>query len=345
VSLQSNPAPSGAPRTALPAHHRAGGGFRNPWSGSTPTGLRGLFRWALERARRRAAPLPDPPRVVVPAHANPRAAHAEIRVTAVGHSTFLIQLGPLNIVTDPVWSERCSPLSFAGPRRRHAPGISLDALPPIDVVLLSHDHYDHFDDATIRALAQRHPDATWCAPLGVAAKLRARGARRVVERDWWESTVLGDARVTCLPAAHFSGRTPFDRDATLWCGWAVESQGRRVYFVGDTGMHPEFAEIGRHLGAIDVVFVPVGAYEPRWFMRPVHMNPEEAVDAFGRITAPNPDHPTVMVAMHWGTFILTDEPPDEPPERVGNAWLAERRPADRLWVFAPGETRTLKSAP
>ena len=272
---------------------------------------------------------------------------AELRLTAVGHSTFLIQFGALNILTDPVWSERASPLAFAGPKRRHAPGLALDALPPIDLVLLSHDHYDHFDDTTVRALAQRFPDATWCAPLGVGARLRARGVRRVVESDWWEVTALGaelrDARVTCLPAAHFSGRTPFDRDRTLWCGWAIEVGERRIYFAGDTGSHPEFDLIGRRLGLVDAVFMPIGAYEPRWFMRPVHLDPDEALAAFGALTAPHPAHPTVMVAMHWGTFILTDEPPDEPPRRIVNAWKQEQRPDERLWLLAPGETRAFNS--
>jgi N-acyl-phosphatidylethanolamine-hydrolysing phospholipase D len=275
----------------------------------------------------------------------PRAAHAELRITAVGHSTFLIQLGPLNILTDPVWSERCSPLSFAGPQRRHPPGLALDALPPIDLVLLSHDHYDHLDDATVRALARQHPDATWCAPLGVGSRLRARGVRTIVERDWWERAEVGDARVTCVPAAHFSGRTPFDRDSTLWSGWAVEAHGRRIYFVGDTGLHPEFGAIGRHLGALDVVLMPVGAYEPRWFMRPVHLDPEDALGAFAALTASHGAHPTVMIAMHWGTFVLTDEPPDEPPRRIAEAWHAARRPVERLWILAPGETRTISSAP
>ncbi|MCE9602237.1 MAG: MBL fold metallo-hydrolase [Gemmatimonadetes bacterium] len=286
---------------------------------------------------------------MAPLHARPRARRDEMLITAVGHSTFLIQVGALNILTDPVWGERASPLAFAGPRRRHAPGLAFDALPPIDLVLLSHDHYDHLDDATVRALARQHPGATWCAPVGVGARLRSRGVRTVIERDWWQvaslGPALGDARVTCLPAAHFSGRTPFDRDRTLWCGWAIEIAGRRIYFVGDTGLHPEFEAIGRHLGALDAVLMPIGAYEPRWFMRPVHLDPDEALAAFGSLTASHGAHATVMVAMHWGTFVLTDESPDEPPRRIAEAWERERRPAERLWVLAPGETRSLSSAP
>ncbi len=338
MSPESITPPSAAP----PAHHRPGGGFRNPWPGTRPTGIGGLVRWALERARRDSrGPLAPAPALARPAPASPRAGPDEVRLTAVGHSTFLLQLGPLNILTDPVWGERASPLAFAGPRRRHPPGIALDALPPIDLVLQSHDHYDHLCDTTVRALARAHPEATWCAPLGVAARLRARGVGHVVERDWWQDAVIGTAEVRCVPAAHFSGRTPFDRDATLWCGWAVRAHGHQVYFVGDTGMHPEFGTIGAHLGPCDLVLMPIGAYEPRWFMRPVHLDPDEALAAFGALTAAHPQHRTVMVGMHWGTFILTDEPPDEPPRRAAAAWAAHGRAAERLWVLAPGETRVL----
>jgi N-acyl-phosphatidylethanolamine-hydrolysing phospholipase D len=301
------------------------------------------LRWGFERLRRGPSPIVPAPALASPAHARPRAEHDDLRITAIGHSSFLLQLGTLNVLTDPVWGERASPLTFLGPKRRHPPGLTLDALPPIDIVLQSHDHYDHFDVTTVRALAQRHPDATWCAPLGVGARLRALGVRAIVERDWWERVDLGDATLSCLPAAHFSGRTPFDRDRTLWCGWAVAAHGRRVYFVGDTGAHPEFARIGAHLGPCDVILLPVGAYEPRWFMKPVHLDPHEAVAAFRDVTSAHPAHPSVMVAMHWGTFVLTDEPVDEPPRRTRDAWATEGLPPDRLWILQPGETRALSS--
>jgi len=334
-----------APLAARPAHHRPGGGFRNPWPGTQPTGLRGLLKWAYDRARRRStARLAAPPTLATPAQAVPRAAAHELRLTAVGHSTFLLQLGGLNILTDPIWGERASPFTFAGPRRRHAPGLAFDALPPIDIVLQSHDHYDHFCEGTVRALARAHPDATWCAPIGVAARLRARGVKRTVERDWWESARVGDATVHCLPAAHFSGRTPFDRDQTLWCGWSVEAHARRAYFVGDTGAHPDFGLIGSRLGACDLVMMPVGAYEPRWFMRSVHMDPAEALAAFNELTRSHGAHRSVMVAMHWGTFVLTDEATDEPPRRTKELWAEAGRPSDRLWVLSPGETRALDRA-
>lgn len=306
--------------------------------------MSGLLRWAVERSRRTRPRTPPPLRLHTPDVVHPRAAASELRVTAIGHSTFLLQLGGLNILTDPVFSDRASPLPFAGPRRHHAPGLALYALPPIDLVLQSHDHYDHFDDAAVRHLARAHPSATWCAPLGVAARLRARGVREIVERDWWASAHVGAATVTCVPAAHFSGRTPFDRDRTLWCGWAVTIGTQRIYFVGDTGFHPLFPEIGERLGACDIVFMPVGAYEPRWFMKPVHLDPDEALEAFAGITRAHPAHPTVMVAMHWGCFTLTDEPMDEPTQRTEAGWAERGWPADRLWVLNPGETRAARNA-
>lgn len=244
-----------------------------------------------ERARGRVGPSESVhhlPRVLSrgeapapPAHrpevALPRGPRDECRITAIGHSAFLLQVGGLNVLTDPVFVDRASPFQWAGPRRLRAPGLARADLPPIDLVLQSHDHYDHLDLHTARWLAQRDPGATWC-----------------------------------VPAAHFSGRTPFDRDATLWCGWSLRVAGHRIYFVGDTGFHPEFATIGARLGAWDAILMPVGAYAPRWFMRPVHCDPDDALTAFDALTAPHPTHPTVMLAMHWGTFALSDEPIDEP---------------------------------
>jgi N-acyl-phosphatidylethanolamine-hydrolysing phospholipase D len=289
------------------------------------------------------APADDPsalPAVVPHAVVAPRADDGALRVTWVGHATFLLQVGPLNVLTDPVWSDRCSPVAWAGPTRRVAPGIAFDALPPIDLVLLSHDHYDHLDDATVRALARAHPAAWWCAPSGVGPLLAARGVERVSERDWWDVHVVGDATVTCVPAQHFSGRSAVGRDRTLWCGWTLAAHGWRCWFVGDTGFHPEFGTIGARAGPFDLVCMPIGAYAPRWFMAPVHVDPDEAVRAVVEATAAHRDAPTpAMAAMHWGTFRLTDEPLHEPPQRARAAWDAAGLPPDALWVMAPGETR------
>lgn len=327
-----------------PAHHTPDGRFRNPWPGEAERGLGGILRWTMERMQGgsvfRAAG--TPPGTHEPDLRLPRGGIRENRITWIGHSSFLLQVGAVNILTDPVWSPRASPLSWAGPRRLTAPGVALDALPPVDVVLQSHDHYDHFDDATVRALALRDPGAIWCAPLGVERQLRARGVGRVIECDWHAQADAGDARVTCVPARHFAGRTITGRNATLWCGWIAEVAGHRVYFVGDSAAHPDFGDIARRYGPFDAVLMPIGAYDPRWFMRPVHVDPDEAVAAFAAIREVHPTHATVMVAMHWGTFVLTDEPVDEPPRRVRAAWAARALPPDDLWILGPGETRALR---
>ncbi|HEY6854391.1 MAG TPA: MBL fold metallo-hydrolase [Gemmatimonadales bacterium] len=325
----------------MAAHHRPGGGFQNPWTNGREPGFRDFLKWVLIERPRHGRP-PDPPRAVfvraTPSFPTPRAPAERTVLTWVGHSTFLLQIGGLNVLTDPMWSARASPVSFAGPRRWVAPGIAFDALPPIDVVLQSHNHYDHLDTTTVRRLAAAHPTARWLAPLGVAALLRGAAAVQVLERDWWEEYAVGGVRFVCTPARHFSSRHLFDRNATLWCGWAAIAAGRRVLFGGDSAYHPAFAEIGSRCGPFDVALLPIGAYEPRWFMRFVHMSPEETVQALVDL---DPAGRTALVPMHWGTFKLTDEPMDEPPARVARAWEAAGRPADRLWRLAHGETRAL----
>ncbi|MBI3504626.1 MAG: MBL fold metallo-hydrolase [Proteobacteria bacterium] len=300
-----------------------------------------MFRWMLERAARGRigfAVRGAPPRLRTPAVAYPRAGRDECRITWIGHSSFLIQAGGLNVLTDPMWGDRASPLSWAGPRRLVPPGLPFDALPPIDLVLQSHDHYDHLCDSTVRALAAHHPSAHWFAPLGVGSQLRDRGVAHVTERDWHEAASIGDATVTCVPARHFSGRSVTNRNHSLWAGWVLATGPYRLYFAGDSGKHPDFAELGRRHGPFDAVLMPIGAYDPRWFMQPVHLDPEEAVDAFAEAADPAT---SVMIAMHWGTFVLTDEPVDEPPLRARTAWRARGFDDERLWVMAPGETRAL----
>ena len=339
-----------APRVAEPAavppsHHRPGGGFRNPWPDSAPRGYQALLKWILvERGLREVAREPDRSLFarVAPCIASPRAAPGTLAVTWIGHATVLLQLGGLNILTDPVWSERASPLQFTGPRRWVAPGVAFDALPPIDLVLLSHNHYDHLDDRTIRRLVERWPESRWLTPLGLARFVHARGARHVQELDWWQETHVGSSMVACTPAQHFSARGLADRNATLWCGWSLALGERRVFFAGDTGYHPEFGRIAARYGPFEVALLPVGAYEPRWFMRPVHMNPEDAVGAFRDLCAhTHGSAHTVMVPIHWGTFKLTDEPMDEPPERTRAAWERAGLPIEDLWILAHGETRAI----
>jgi N-acyl-phosphatidylethanolamine-hydrolysing phospholipase D len=267
-----------------------------------------------------------------------RAAGDEIVVTWVGHSTFLLQIGAVNILLDPVWSDRASPVQFAGPKRFVPPGVEFDSLPPIDLVLLSHDHYDHLDIGTVRRITSAHSDVRWLAPLGVGAWLRARGAVVEAELDWWQSIRTHDLDITCTSAQHFSGRWLTNRDSTLWCGWTIRSGDRAVFFSGDTGRHPEFGAITRRLGPFDAAFLPIGAYDPRWFMGPVHMAPEEAVSAYADIVAENDGRDCRFIAMHWGTFKLTDEPMDEPPMLTRKAWAEMGLDPKALWIAGFGET-------
>lgn len=325
-----------------PPHHNPAGGFRNPWPQSTTLGFGGMLRWWHDRLRN--PPPPDAaqllPHTVGPAFERPRAAPERLTMTWVGHSTFLLQLGGMNLLTDPIWSDRCSPVGWAGPRRWVPPGIPFDELPSIDVVLLSHDHYDHLDATSVTRLAARNPEARWFVPLGLAGLVRRLGVRAVSELDWWEQEAIASLTIGCTPAQHFSGRRPWQRDRTLWCGWSAATAGRRLLFVGDTGYHPEFARIGERFGPFDVILVPIGAYEPRWFMQPVHMDPEEAIRACVDLRGAAAEI-AYCVPMHWGTFKLTDEPMDEPPRRAREAWDSARLPRERFWQLAHGESRAL----
>ncbi len=325
----------------IPSHHTPTGRFRNPWPGSTPHGLRDVLKWVWDRrTRRRADPTLAPafPRVA-PTFPSPHAAAGEIVLTWIGHSTFLLQIGSTNILLDPIWSNRASPVTFAGPKRLVAPAVPFDSLPPIDLVILSHDHYDHLDRATVRMLGTSHPRAEWLAPLGLGSWLRARGVTVTAELDWWQSVKTHDLDITCTPAQHFSGRRPNNRDSTLWCGWVVRAGDRAIFFAGDTGRHPEFSAIATRLGPFDAALLPIGAYDPRWFMQPVHMAPEEAVSAYADIAAANAGRPCRFIATHWGTFKLTDEPMDEPPALTRVEWEKARLDPEMLWVMAHGETR------
>ena len=325
------------------SHHDATG-FQNPWPGSTPHGIGGLLKWMMTRSGGAATPSP-PEHTTLPSSAisskPPLDRSDKLAITWIGHSSFLLQCDGLNILTDPVWSARASPVSFIGPHRLVPPAIQFEQLPPIDITLVSHDHYDHLDDSTVRRLIDRFPSMKWLAPLRVGAFLRRRGAQDVTELDWWDRHEALGVTIGCTPAQHFSGRYPWNRNATLWCGWSLWfGDGTRLFFAGDTGLHPQFGEISRRLGPFDLAILPIGAYEPRWFMRPVHMSPEDSVTAFQHLTAGSA-RDCVMVGSHWGTFRLTDEPVMEPPHLARQSWSQAGLPPDRLWILAHGETRTL----
>jgi N-acyl-phosphatidylethanolamine-hydrolysing phospholipase D len=273
---------------------------------------------------------------------SPRAAREAASATWIGHSTVLLQIGGLNVLTDPMFSERAFPVQWIGPRRIMPPALALESLPPLDVVLLTHSHYDHLDKSSAKRLARRHPDATWVVPLALGAYLRGFGIRNVVELDWWQQADVHGVHVTATPARHFSARRVGDRNKTLWCGYAMEVAGRRLYFAGDTAYHPEFGTIAERSGPFDFVMMPIGAYDPRWFMHVVHVNPDEAVQACVDLRTPHPERPMPLVlAIHWGTFRLTDEAMDEPPRRAMAQWRERGLDPDRLWIARFGETRQL----
>jgi N-acyl-phosphatidylethanolamine-hydrolysing phospholipase D len=293
----------------------------------------------------RGSRVPNPPRgsfpTATPHIVRPRAEWARATATWMGHSTALLQVGGLNILTDPVWSERAFPVQWMGPRRVMAPPIALDALPPLDIVLLSHSHYDHLDAPAVRRLARLHRDAVWVAPLELGAYLREFGVEQVVELDWWQHTEVKGATITATPAQHFSARRAGDRNKTLWCGYAFEVGGRRGWFAGDTAYHPDVRLIGERCGPFELVLVPIGAYDPRWFMRVVHVDPSEAVQAYEDICSAHPSATRpLMLALHWGTFRLTSEPMDEPPRRAAEQWAARGVDPGLLWIAKFGETRS-----
>lgn len=303
-----------------------------------------MLRWQWQRMRTppRRSPAADAFARAQPDLARPNAPASEIRITWVGQSTFLLQIGGLNLLTDPVFSERASPLQWLGPARFSPPGIALRELPPLHAVLLSHDHYDHLDAPTVRQLARAHPSALWLSPLGYAGFLRRRGAQRIAELDWWQDQRVsaGERVVTCtsLPAQHWTRRVGSRPNARLWCSWCIATEESRIYFAGDSGYGPVFQEIGQRMGPFAAALLPIGAYEPRWFMRPAHMNPEEAVQAFLDLRADQ------FLAMHWATFRLTDEDPLEPPLRVRAAWQRGELPGTRLHIPVLGETTRLSDA-
>lgn len=305
---------AGKPARPAISGHFDGRVFRNPHDATIRT-LRDVWRW-----RRTSSPAPWPDRVDDPPQPPPRRmAPGRIAATFIGHASFLLQLGGRCVLVDPVWSHRASPLRFAGPRRVRPPGQALTALPGLDLLLLSHNHYDHLDLPTLRAVRRG-----WSPPavtgLGNARHLAKAGIRGAAELDWWESIEVAGLRVTYVPAQHFSARTPFDRNRSLWGGFVLQTTGKgegpaaTVYFAGDSGWCPHFAEIGARFPRIDLALLPIGAYEPRFFIRTQHMDPEEAVRAHLAVRARR------SIGMHFGTFSgLTDEAVDAPVQVLAAA--------------------------
>lgn len=328
-------------------HHRPEG-FQNNHVVFEPKGLGQLLRWRWQAWQLGLPPAPATPTPVVAPdlafiHANTKAGAAmEPAITWIGHATMLAQFGGRTLITDPMFSDRASPLSFVGPLRAQPPGVALKDLPHVDVVLISHNHYDHLDEASVRTLqAQAGGPPLFIAPLGVGAWLRDQGMTRVVELDWWQSHTDAGLEVVLTPAQHWSGRGLHDRLATLWGGFAVFARDFHFFYSGDTGYSRDFSDIAARFadrqrgGGFDIALLPVGAYEPRWFMADQHVNPAEAVQIHRDLRARR------SVGVHWGTFELTDEPLDTPPVALAAARRAQGVADDAFFVLAVGQTRRL----
>lgn len=295
--------------------HFDGDQFINP-EGSSDKGFGSVLRWKLTST----AP-PWEPRAVTPTKPETRL-KAGLRATWVGHSTVLLQIDGMNILTDPHWSERASPVSFAGPRRVVAPGIAFDDLPPIDLVLISHNHYDHLDVPTLKRLWERD-QPRMLTLLGNSALLTHEGIPSSEDLDWWEERTIGPGiQATAVPAKHFSARGLGDRDRTLWGGFVVEAPSATIWFSGDTAWTRDFAVIGQRFPRIDLALIAIGSYTPRWFMQESHIDPAEAVRAqlaTGAKTA---------IGVHWATFPMSDDGQDQPAQDLASALRAMPNPPD-----------------
>jgi len=260
----------------------------------------------------------------------------EVAVTFVNHATVLVQTNAFNFLTDPVWSERVTPVSFVGPKRHRDPGVPFVDLPKIDFVIISHNHYDHLDLPTLKKLDEEfHP--MFFVPLGNKSLLQSIGIKNIVELDWWESFQLGDgAEITLTPAEHFSGRGAFDRNQSLWGSYLVKFDQHKIYFGGDSAYGSHFKEIYKRIGSPDIAFLPIGAYAPRWFMKVIHMNPEEAVQAHLDFQAKQ------SVGVHFGTFQLTSEKINQPQIDLKASLKQKNIVADEFITLPEGQTRNFK---
>ncbi len=308
------------------ANHFGGGRFYNPNSPQAP-GLFDALRWKLTT---RGEPSPrfisDVKQSIPPQSVE----GGELRVTLVNHSTVLLQQHTSHILTDPIWSERASPFSWIGPRRRRSPGVQLEDLPRIDIVLLSHNHYDHMDLQTLRWLARRG-DISFIVPIGVSRLLHSEKIGPAYELDWGETKKAGEMSIHCVPALHFSSRGIFDRNKTLWCGYMISSENGLIYFAGDTGFGDHFAQIHGRFGPPRLSLLPIGAYEPRWFMQPIHMGPEEAVRAHEILGS------RTTIAIHHGTFQLADDGIDTAKQKL----LKSSKP-DSFLILENGESADIE---
>lgn len=338
-----------------PSHHTPDG-FRNNYIGTVNKSFGELFRWQIER---REQGLPKPPDTPVPI-ASPDLAfirtyqtHFTHRpdqppaVTWIGHASVLVQAGGLNVLTDPIFSDRASPVQLIGPLRDQPPGLALHDLPPIDAVLISHNHYDHLDMPSVLGIAERSAAAgrrtLFMVPLGMKSWFVNLGLTHTVEFDWWEQLSLAGVTFHFTPTQHWSARSFGDRSQTLWGGWAVLAPDLHWYFAGDTGYSQDFADTrarvygrsARPGAGFDLALLPIGAYQPRWFLAEQHVDPAEAVQIHRDLNA------SASIGIHWGTFGLSDESADQPPRDLAIAASTQGLAPGAFTVMAIGETRQL----
>ena len=320
--------------------HHTKDGFRNNYLTESIGGS--FFRWQFERI---SQGLPKPPEnhysfpIVQPDLDWLQHNRTQNSATWIGHATVLMQVGGVNLITDPVFSNRVSPISFAGPARKVPLPMAITDLPHIDVVLISHNHYDHLDKDSVQQL-NRQPGGPplFLVPLGIKSWMADAGINNVRELDWWQHTDVAGLSLHFVPAQHWSSRTITDRFQTLWGGWMVRTAPSvekpfSFFFAGDTGYSKDFADIQQRFESVDLALIPIGAYAPRWFMRNQHIDPTEAVQIHRDLRARQ------SIAIHWGTFELTDEPLDEPPKALTNALHAAGIATQDFAVLRHGETR------
>jgi N-acyl-phosphatidylethanolamine-hydrolysing phospholipase D len=321
------------------APHNTRDGFRNNYP-HDPAQSFWLWKW---EQMKNGVPQPPPGGWKIPFAKTDAAAlkanRGEPTATWIGHSAFLVQLAGKNILVDPQFSQRASPVQFAGPKRIVPLPIEVEELPRIDVVLVSHNHYDHLDvDSVKRVAASPAGSPLFLVPLGLKSWFHGLGIDRVEEFDWWQSRVDGPLKLTLVPVQHWSKRTLWDTNKTLWGGWVIEGAGLKLIHTGDLGYSQDARDIGERLGPFDLAFIPIGAYAPRWFMKTMHVDPAEAVQLRADL------HAGRAIGMHWGTFEnLTDEPLDEPPAVLARQRAAAGLSADQFDVMKVGETRPIAS--
>ncbi len=326
--------------------------WKNPWFDPElphhlPDGFRNLHvlkrqpgdvkRW---REERKAQGLPHPPSGGYPAFTERWWQKAQVsgdddRVWWLGHASLLLRLQGRYLLTDPVFSRRASPFPFAGPLRKTPVSLAINELPRLDAVLISHNHYDHLDSATVRQIARRFPDARFFVPLGLKGWFTRRGIRHVTELDWWQASTWEGMAITAVPAQHWSMRSLWDRNRSLWCGWVIETARLRFWFSGDTGFTSDLADIALRLGPLDAAAIPIGAYAPRWFMGDHHMDPQQAVTLWQQIGRP------MTIPIHWGVFELADESLDLPPQELLAALSAAGEKSDAFTPFIIGQSTSL----